>query len=197
MNKIYTRTLSLVLLTALTAGTLYATQKHGHSSHYADMHAKHHGDPEASTEHMHDRVNMPGLQGKDTSQHEVNDLKTLFQKHTHIKRKVVNLSNGIQTTTESSNQDVQKAIMSHVSMMVGRLEAGRNPEVIIQSPTLDALFEVHNQIKTNIKSTSDGVVVTQTSDNPKVVALLQQHAAEVSDMSARGMRSVHERMAGQ
>ena len=39
-----------------------------------------------------------------------------------------------------------------------------------------------------------GVVVIQTSTDANVVALLQAHAAEVSDMSARGMQAVHERM---
>jgi len=34
----------------------------------------------------------------------------------------------------------------------------------------------------------------QTSGNPEVVALLQKHAAEVSDMAERGMEAVHERM---
>ena len=38
--------------------------------------------------------------------------------------------------------------------------------------------------------------VVQTSENAEVVRLLQAHAAEVSDMSARGMVAVHERMSG-
>ena len=42
-----------------------------------------------------------------------------------------------------------------------------------------------------------GVKVIQTSANPKVVELLQTHAAEVSDMSERGPQAVHERMMGQ
>jgi len=79
--------------------------------------------------------------------------------------------------------------------MVTRLAEGRNPEVIIQSPTLDALFDFHDEIETEIERTNDGVKVVQTSENPEVVFLLQAHAAEVSDMSLRGMVAVHERMA--
>ena len=79
-------------------------------------------------------------------------------------------------------------------MMVTRLEEGRNPEVMIQSPTLDAIFEVYDQIDTEIELTDTGIAVIQTSDNPDVVSLLQTHAAEVSDMSDRGMVAVHERM---
>jgi len=42
-----------------------------------------------------------------------------------------------------------------------------------------------------------GLKVIQTSYNPKVVCLLQMHAAEVSDMTNRGLEAVHERMAVQ
>ena len=82
-------------------------------------------------------------------------------------------------------------------MMVTRLQEGRNPEVIIQSPTLDALFDFYDEIDTEIETTELGVKVIQTSSNPNVVRLLQTHAAEVSDMANRGMEAVHERMTGQ
>ena len=64
---------------------------------------------------------------------------------------------------------------------------------MIQSPTLDAIFEVYDRIDTEIELTDTGIAVIQTSDNPDVVSLLQTHAAEVSDMSDRGMVAVHER----
>ena len=87
---------------------------------------------------------MPGLQGKDTTPEEVSDLRTIFQQHPKIERTVSNLPNGITTFTGSVNTEVQDAIVSHVAMMVTRLAEGRNPEVIIQSPTLDALFDFHD-----------------------------------------------------
>ena len=61
-------------------------------------------------------------------------------------------------------------------------------------PTLDALFDVHEEIETEIEVTDTGIDVIQTSSNPEVVKLLQTRAAEVSDMSERGMAAVHERM---
>ena len=45
-----------------------------------------------------------------------------------------------------------------------------------------------------IKRTDEGIVVLQTSTDPEVVAAMQIHAAEVSDMAARGMQAVHEMM---
>ena len=160
----------------------------GHAQH--DV-GKHHGG-----KHEHDEINMPGLQGKDTTDQEVNDLKEIFRSHEGISRRVTNVQNGIVTTTEAEDASLREAIVSHVSMMVTRLQEGRNPEVIIQSPTLDALFEFYDEIDTEIETTELGVKVIQTSSNPTVVRLLQTHAAEVSDMANRGMEAVHERMAG-
>jgi len=74
------------------------------------------------------------------------------------------------------------------------VEEGLDPQVFIQSPTLDILFERRASIATEIEATETGIVVIQTSDDPEVVAALQRHAAEVSDMANRGMMAVHERM---
>ena len=167
------------------------------SAHAQHDGGKHHGGKHHGSKHEHDEINMPGLQGKDTTDQEVNDLKEIFRSHEGISRRVTNVQNGIVTTTEAEDASLREAIVSHVSMMVTRLQEGRNPEVIIQSPTLDALFDVYDEIDTEIEMTESGVKVIQTSSNPEVVRLLQTHAAEVSDMADRGMEAVHERMAGQ
>ena len=153
---------------------------------------KHHGDQ--SGIHQHDEVNMPGLQGEDITDQEVNDLKQLFQKHNEIKRLVENIPNGIITVTETDNEELRSSIVDHVTMMVTRLQEEKNPQVIIQSPTLHEIFEYYDEIETEIELTEKGISLIQTSENPGVVALLQQHAAEISDMVDRGMQAVHERM---
>ena len=137
---------------------------------------------------------MPGLQGKDTTENEVDDLKTIFKNHKQITRTVENISNGITTTTETTDDKLRDALVRHVVAMVARLEEKRDPKIIIQSPTLDKLFAESDAIQTNITMTELGIVVTQTSTNPIVVKTLQTHAAEVSDMARRGMEAVHERM---
>ena len=137
---------------------------------------------------------MPGLHGKDTTEQEVSDLKEIFRSHKGITRSVANLRNGIVTTTEAVDETLREAIVSYSSMMVIRLQEGRNPEVIIQSPTLDALFDLYEDIPTVIEFTDMGVRVLQTSSNPDVIKLLQRHAGEVSDMASRVMQAVHERM---
>ena len=165
------------------------------SHNYAEQMKAHHGSSEeGQVNHSHDEVNMPGLQGKDTTENEVDDLKTIFKNHKQITRTVENISNGITTTTETTDDKLRDALVRHVVAMVARLEEKRDPKIIIQSPTLDKLFAESDAIQTNITMTELGIVVTQTSTNPIVVKALQTHAAEVSDMARRGMEAVHERM---
>ena len=190
----------LIFGTGVAATVLYL-QHYSGNHNYAKMHKSHHGEGSSyqernSNSHKHDEAKMPGLQGKDTTEQEVVDLKEIFRSHKGINRVVSNLPNGIVTMTEAEDETLREAIISHVSMMVTRLQEGKNPEIIIQSPTLDALFEVYGEIDTELELTDTGVKVIQTSDNPDVVELLQTHAAEVSDMAKRGMQAIHERMSG-
>ena len=165
------------------------------SHDYAEQMKAHHGSSEeGQVNHSHDEVNMPGLQGKDTTESEVDDLKTIFKNHKQITRTVENISNGITTTTETTDDKLRDALVRHVVTMVARLAEKRDPKIIIQSPTLDKLFAESDAIKTNITMTALGIVVTQTSTSSIVVKALQTHAAEVSDMARRGMEAVHERM---
>jgi len=199
MGKVMSKIIKLALFSsvfvAIGAAAAVMIMKHDApaDSHHEMTNAQHHG---GMMGHRHDEGTMPGLQGKDTTDEEVNDLKAIFQNHTLISRRVENLPNGIKTVTESENEELRGAIVRHVTMMVTRLEEGQNPEVIIQSPTLDELFAVYQDIETMIEMTYTGIAVIQTSHDPKTVKFLQTHAAEVSDMAERGMQAVHERMRG-
>lgn len=159
---------------------------------FKDLVKKHHGSDQKN--HIHDVVNMPGLQGKDTTEEEVNDLKDIFKNHRQITRTVENLADGIKTVTETRNDNLRDAVVRHVVGMVSRLEEKRDPRIIIQSPTLGILFKGSHVIKTEIKMTEFGVEVIQTSSDPNLVKALKTHAAEITDMVNRGMGSVHERM---
>ena len=186
MVKFVSKKLSVIFLFVLFSSALLAANKE-----YKKMHESHHG---SHGNHKHDEVNMPGLQGKDTTEAEVNDLKNIFKNHKKIKREVVNIENGIKTITESKDEKVRQSIIDHVTMMVTRMQEGKNPEVMIQSPTLTKLFDYYQEIDTEIELSDDGIALIQTSKNPKVVELLQKHASEINDMVDRGMQAVHERM---
>ena len=142
----------------------------------------------------HDEVNMPGLRGQNATPEESAELAVLFRNFETITREVTELPNGIRTVTRSSNEDVMTNLVSHVVGMIGRVENGDDPKIMIQSPTLDIFFMRGETIRSEIDVTEEGIVVVQTSDDPEIVTALQTHAAEVSDMADRGMQAVHEMM---
>jgi hypothetical protein len=119
--------------------------------------------------------------------------------HDKIKRTVTNLPDGIRTVTESDDPGVARAIAAHVASMEQRLKDGKIFNLF--SPTLPVLFENSDKIKTVVESTDRGSTVTQTSGDPKVVAALQAHALEVSELARDGMaammRAARARMMGQ
>jgi hypothetical protein len=119
--------------------------------------------------------------------------------HDKIKRTVTNLPDGIRTVTESDDPGVARAITAHVASMEQRLKDGKIFNLF--SPTLPVLFENRDKIKTVVESTDRGSTVTQTSGDPKVVAALQAHALEVSELARDGMaammRAARARMTGQ
>ncbi len=179
----------------LLAGTAHAQmQGHGAGGHMggqtgAGMMHGHGADGTG-----HDEVTMPGLRGLNATPEESAELATMFRNFPTFTREVTNLPDGIRTVTRSSDPEVMDVLISHVTGMIARVEAGDDPKVFIQSPTLDIFFARPEAIDTQIEVTDAGITVTQTSDDPQMVAALHTHAAEVSDMAARGMQAVHERM---
>jgi hypothetical protein len=109
----------------------------------------------------------------------------LLMDHTKIRRTVTNLPNGIKTVTESDDPKVAQTIKAHVSSMSERLKDGR--EFNIFSTTLPVLFENRDKIKSEVTVTEKGSIVTRTSSDPKVVAALHGHAAEVTELVQEGM----------
>jgi hypothetical protein len=108
--------------------------------------------------------------------------------HESIKRTVTNLPNGIRTVTESDDAQVAQTIKAHVASMEKRLAEGRVFNLF--SPTLPVLFEKKDSIRTKVEMTDKGSAVTQTSDDPQVVAALQAHAVEVSELARDGMAAM-------
>lgn len=157
------------------------SQSHTHMGHGAGM-------------HQHDEANMPGLIGENASAEESAEIALMFRNFDTITREVENLPNGIRTVTRSSDVAVMDALVSHSVGMIDRVGQRDDPKIRIQSPTLDIFFLHGDEILSNVEMTDDGLVVIQTSENPEIVAALQTHAAEVTQMADRGMAAVHEMM---
>ena len=147
--------------------------------------------------HTHDEGTMPGLRGANASAEESAELAVMFRNFETISRTVENLPDGIRTVTRSSDPAVMDVLISHAVGMIDRVARKDDPQILIQSPTLDLFFLQGDEIDSQIDVTDAGLVVVQTSDNPALVAALHDHAAEVTAMADRGMAAVHEMMIDQ
>lgn len=181
-----------LVLVAVLAGAAFTLRGPALAQMMGHMHGGQHGHGMDGT--GHDEVNMPGLQGENATPEESAELAVMFRNFQTFTREVTNLPDGIRTVTRSSDPEVMAALVSHVTGMIARVENKDDPKIFIQSPTLDIFFERGDGITSDIRVTDEGIVVVQTSTDPEVVAAMQTHAAEVSDMAARGMQAVHESM---
>ncbi|MEV8467056.1 hypothetical protein AB0T83_09720 [Fluviibacterium sp. DFM31] len=172
-----------VALAGLTLMAVPAAAQMGQGGHMM----QHHGADGTG----HDMRLMPGLRGDNATLRESAELQVLFHHFDALSREVDNLPDGIRTVTRASDPMVAEALISHVVGMIGRVDAGDDPQIYIQSPTLDIFFLRGDSITSTIETTEDGVVVIQTSANPEVVAALQTHAGEVTRMAEEGMHAVH------
>ncbi len=120
----------------------------------------------------------------------------MLEGHGSIRRTVTNLADGIRTVTESDDPKVSQVLIAHVASMEQRKKDGR--EFNLFSPTIPVLFENRTKIRTVVETTAKGVRVTQTATDPKLVAALQAHAGEVSELARDGraamMRGMQARM---
>lgn len=142
---------------------------------------------------------MAGMHSGDAAfQADMQLVHEMLAGHDKIKRSVENLPDGIRTVTESEDPQVAQALKAHVASMAQRLNEGRVFNLF--SSTLPVLFDNKDKITTKVQITEKGAAVTQTSADAKVVAALQAHAGEVSELARDGMaammRGMRARMMG-
>ena len=108
----------------------------------------------------------------------------LFANHSLIRRTVEEIPGGVRTVTESDIPQVTSLIQAHVQSMHQRVDEGR--WFAMMSRTLPTMFRNANRYQREFELTPKGIVVTKTSDDPNLVAVLQEHSREISDYVARG-----------
>ncbi|GAB5550113.1 MAG: hypothetical protein SangKO_098730 [Sandaracinaceae bacterium] len=122
---------------------------------------------------------------------DMDTIHSLLADHQAIERRVVDRSDGVETLTESDDPEVAARIREHVRQMDARLEDGR--PIRRWDPLFAEIFEHADAITMEIEDTEKGVRVVETSDDPYVVRLIQQHAHRaVSEFVERGMDRAHE-----
>ena len=155
----------------------------GHGPLHGMMHGMEHGSPAGGHGPMGGAVGMLTRQDAGSAA-DMGLVHDLLMGHARIRRTVTNLPDGIRTVTESDDPRVAQAIKAHVASMSQRLKDGR--EFNIFSTTLPVLFENRDKIRSVVEITDKGSIVMRTSTDAKVVAALQGHAAEVTELAQEG-----------
>jgi hypothetical protein len=95
-----------------------------------------------------------------------------------IRRQIKNLKNGVETVTESDDEEVAAKIREHVAAMYDRVKEDR--PIHMRDPLFRELFAYVEKIKLTHEETDKGIRVKETSDDPYVAKLIQEHAKVVS-----------------
>jgi hypothetical protein len=172
-----TRATGKILSLFAAAGLLYAlagaaTGQHG-------MHGQ---------KGMHDHKGCHDGKGDATWAADSQTFTTLLTYRKYIKRQVTNRSDGVVTITESSNAALAAKIQEHAEAMQARLKEGR--AINFHDPLFAEVFRNADKIKMTVERTKKGVRVTETSDDPNVVKLIQAHARVVSLYVKKGQAEV-------
>lgn len=118
----------------------------------------------------------------------------LFARHTEIRRRVERIPGGVRTITESDSPELAAQLQAHVASMYDHLERGA--EVRCMSRTLPTLFRHASGYRRALTTTPTGVVVTETSSDPRLAATIRAHAAEVMGFVRDGMPAMMRGMMG-
>ena len=121
-------------------------------------------------------------------------IHALIMNHDRIVRTVSDLPDGVRTVTESNDPLLARQIRTHVAEMYRLLATGVDPGLPHSTEALHTLLRKYDKIVTSMDTTAKGIIVVQTSTDPAVVALLRQHAAEVTEMVRGGMAALHQGM---
>ncbi|GAB6068917.1 hypothetical protein JCM30760_00140 [Thiomicrorhabdus hydrogeniphila] len=97
----------------------------------------------------------------------------LLEYHNQLTRTTEQLPNGICSRTTSESPKLVKILQEHVTGMEKRFGMGR--AIRSWDPLFSALFEYKEQITMEYHNIENGVEATLTSDDPKIIELIQCH----------------------
>jgi len=142
--------------------------------------------PQAAQGQMGRSPGMMGHHGMGQGR-DAQTIHQLFAYHDQIHRTVEEIPGGIRAVTESDNPEVAALIQSHVSQMYDRIATRRSIPMIGMSSTLPTMTQAKDQYERQLRMTSKGIEVIETSDDPEIVALIREHAQEVTQFAEEGM----------
>ncbi len=118
----------------------------------------------------------------------------LMMNHDKLRRSVTNLPDGVRTLTESDDPALAQQLRSHVSATGEFVAKGVDPNLPMSTASLHGVLRSGAKIVRRTELTGKGILVTETSTDSATVALVQAHAAEVTDLVNRGMVAMREAM---
>lgn len=110
----------------------------------------------------------------------------LFMRHAEIYRTVTMLPNGVRAATESDDPATAALVQAHVGEMYRRLDKGLTFPYPM-SRSVPAMFAHPIAYRRKLEATPKGVVVTETSDDPAMIAVIHAHAREIDGFVRDGM----------
>ena len=118
-------------------------------------------------------------------------IREMLMNHEQIERRVEDLPNGVKTWTTSENPQIAAAIQKHVRQMHERIKEKK--PIRQMDPLFREIFKHADKIEMEIEDLPNGVLVLETSEDPQVVKLIQQHAHKaVSEFAGQGMQRAME-----
>lgn len=120
---------------------------------------------------------------------EMRVIRGLLTSPDQIERTVRDVPGGVMATTTSGDPRVTELIRTHVRQMKASYE--RDEPIRMADPVFRELFANRERIDLTIEDVPGGVRVLHTSDDPRVAALIRQHAHHfVSEAAEQGMARV-------
>lgn len=113
----------------------------------------------------------------------------LLKNHKQIQRRITLRKDGVETVTESKNPAIAAKLKVHVRGMYRRVE--KNRPIRRRDPLFAKLFRNSGKISMKVTNTKSGVRVVETSKDPYVVRLIQEHAKVVSAFVKNGFAEAH------
>lgn len=123
----------------------------------------------------------------DRHRHDQAVFHRLLELHEEIDRQLEVLPDGIRSITRSQNAEVIQLLHDHVPSMHERLQSGFR--LRRWDPLYEAIFDARDKIVMKVTLLSDGVEVTETSEDAYVAELIKSHGATVSAFAARGQEA--------
>lgn len=112
----------------------------------------------------------------------------LLSHHDSIRRTVKDLENGVETVTESDDAKIASKIQEHAGAMHKRVSKNRG--IHMRDPLFREIFRHSEKIEMKVVKTIKGVRVMETSSEPYVAKLIQNHARVVSKFVENGHEEV-------